>query len=81
MGKSTIDQGNRMRRMSAMTRDIVEGLARFREFWRDLTGENAYDRYVERHRRQHPDHEPMSEREFWRARDDFHETHQSTGCC
>ncbi|PJM72896.1 hypothetical protein CS006_06450 [Bifidobacterium primatium] len=53
----------------------------FRAFWRDLTGENAYERYVERHRRNHPDHEPMSEREFWRARDDFNETHQSTGCC
>ncbi|MBT1165356.1 YbdD/YjiX family protein [Bifidobacterium simiarum] len=70
-----------MGRVRHAAEEIGEAWGRFREFWRDLTGENAYDRYVERHRRQHPDHEPMSEREFWRARDDFHETHQSTGCC
>ena len=56
-------------------------LARARCLWRDFTGESAYDRYVERHRREHPDHEPMSEREWWRARAEHDERNVSTGCC
>lgn len=57
------------------------GLARARCLWRDFTGESAYDRYVERHRREHPDHEPMSERQWWRARAEHDERTISTGCC
>ena len=52
-----------------------------RRLWRDFTGESAYDKYVERHRREHPDHEPMSARDFWRTRDDFAEQNVKTGCC
>lgn len=52
-----------------------------RLLWRDFTGESAYDHYVERHRREHPDHEPMGEREFWRERARFDEDNVSTGCC
>ncbi len=56
-------------------------LRQARALWRDFTGESAYAQYVERHLREHPDHEPMSEREFWRARADFDEDNVSTGCC
>lgn len=49
--------------------------------WRDFTGESAYDRYVERHRREHPDHPPLSERAFWRARAAEAENQVHTGCC
>ena len=56
-------------------------LIRVRDLWRDFTGESAYDRYVERHRRAHPDHEPLSERQWWRARADVDERNVSTGCC
>lgn len=56
-------------------------LRQARALWRDFTGESAYERYVERHRREHPDHEPMSEREFWRACDDFAESNVRTGWC
>ncbi len=56
-------------------------LANGRVLWRDFTGESAYERYVERHRREHPDHEPMTERQFWRARADFDESNVSSGCC
>ncbi|MGQ4532551.1 YbdD/YjiX family protein [Dermabacteraceae bacterium P13138] len=52
-----------------------------RSLWRDFTGESAYERYLERHARRHPDHPPMSEKEFWRARDTFDEDNFSTGCC
>ena len=57
------------------------GLTGARRLWRDFTGESAYDRYVERHRREHPDHEPLSERQWWRARAEFDERNVSTGCC
>lgn len=56
-------------------------LSAARSLWRDFTGESAYDHYVERHRREHPDHEPMGEREFWRERARFDEDNVSTGCC
>lgn len=56
-------------------------LAAFRSFWRDLTGESAYEKYVARHRREHPDCEPMSAREFWRARSAAAEDGVTTGCC
>ncbi|RLP11072.1 putative selenoprotein [Propionibacterium australiense] len=52
-----------------------------RALWRDFTGESAYDRYLLRHRLEHPGHEPMSERQFWRARTDFDEKNVSSGCC
>ena len=60
---------------------VRDRLATARALWRDFTGESAYDKYVERHRREHPDHEPLSEKEFWRARADFDEENVSTGCC
>ena len=56
-------------------------LADIRSLWRDLTGESAYEKYVARHRREHPDHEPMSERQWWRARADFDDRNVSTSCC
>jgi len=62
-----------------------------------MTGESAYDRYLERYAREHadcpsrpngahgsghePGHGPMSEREFWRARARQAETEISTRCC
>ncbi|WIK63865.1 YbdD/YjiX family protein [Gleimia hominis] len=52
-----------------------------KRLWRDFTGESAYDRYVERHAREHPGHAPMSERQFWRDRARFEEQNVSTGCC
>ena len=37
-------------------------------FVHDLLGDSAYGRYVARHRIEHPDHPPMTAREFWRQR-------------
>ena len=78
-------------------RQVREALARARSLWRDMTGESAYDRYLERYAREHagcpsrpdgahgsghePGHGPMSEREFWRARARQAETEISTRCC
>ncbi|QWW20712.1 YbdD/YjiX family protein [Schaalia sp. 19OD2882] len=60
---------------------LVGGAAHLRILWRDFMGDSAYERYCERHAREHPDHAPMSEKEFWRARSTFDEKNHSTGCC
>ncbi|MDU0865218.1 YbdD/YjiX family protein [Actinomyces urogenitalis] len=69
------------RRGAAAVRRLRSGLAQARRLWRDFTGESAYDRYVERHRREHPDHEPMSPRQWWRAKADFEERNVQARCC
>lgn len=51
------------------------------ELWRAFSGEDAYDRYVERHRRHHPGHAPMTPRQFWRAKADFDEKNVQGRCC
>ena len=70
-------------------------LTRARSLWRDMTGESAYDRYLERYAREHAQcphgsghgsehgsgHGPMSEREFWRARAKQAETEINASCC
>ena len=66
---------------SAESSARLERLAAFRALWRDFTGESAYEKYVERHRREHPGHAPMTEREFWRARARLREDNPPTGCC
>lgn len=54
---------------------------RAHRLWRDFTGESAYDTYLARHTRHHPDHPPLTKREFWRQRADFDEQNVQTGCC
>ena len=80
----------------ASTRGRVrQTLARARTLWRDMTGESAYDRYLERYAREHAQcphgsghgsghgagQGPMSEREFWRARAKQAETEINASCC
>jgi uncharacterized short protein YbdD (DUF466 family) len=67
--------------MSIQSGKLRRALHNGRALWRDFTGESAYDRYVERHRREHPDHPPMTQREFWRARARQDEENVQTGCC
>ncbi len=55
-------------------RDLFSGA---RWWLREFSGESAYDKYLARHRRHHPDHPPMSRQEFWRSR----EREVTTGCC
>ena len=78
-------------------RRVREALVRARALWRDMTGESAYDRYLERYAREHAQcpsghegtygsghgsgHGPMSEREFWRARAKQAETEINASCC
>jgi len=55
------------------------GLVRW--YLRELTGETAYDRYVERHRLAHPGAPVMPRREFERWRTDRGDEHPRARCC
>jgi uncharacterized short protein YbdD (DUF466 family) len=50
-------------------------------YLREVTGESAYDRYLEHQREEHPDHDPMSRREFERRRTDAAEERPRARCC
>jgi uncharacterized short protein YbdD (DUF466 family) len=39
-------------------------------YLRELSGENAYDRYLERHHATHPGKEPLGRGDFYRWRQD-----------
>ncbi|SNU02066.1 Uncharacterized short protein YbdD, DUF466 family [Ruaniaceae bacterium KH17] len=60
---------------------LVKAWQSFTWYVHQLMGDSAYDNYLARHRVVHPDHEPMTKREFWRDRVQFDETNHSTGCC
>ncbi|MDK8319936.1 YbdD/YjiX family protein [Actinobaculum massiliense] len=62
-------------------KSCVAALRRAQKMWRDFMGDSAYERYLDHHRRNHPNCQPMTEKEFWRSRDDFKEDNVSTGCC
>lgn len=40
------------------------------EYLKEISGENAYDRYLEAHAATHPDKQPMGRGEFYRRRQD-----------
>jgi uncharacterized short protein YbdD (DUF466 family) len=40
------------------------------EYLREISGENAYDRYLQVHMATHPDKPPLSRGEFYRHRQD-----------
>jgi uncharacterized short protein YbdD (DUF466 family) len=42
-----------------------DDLRKLWDFMREVTGDDAYERYLERHRRTHPDVTPLTEKEFF----------------
>jgi uncharacterized short protein YbdD (DUF466 family) len=56
-------------------------LAGVRWYLREVSGESAYDRYVEHVRRDHPDQPVMSRRDFERRRQDEREENPRARCC
>ncbi|MDI2031675.1 YbdD/YjiX family protein [Saccharopolyspora sp. TS4A08] len=48
---------------------------------RGVVGETAYETYLEHHRTHHPDQQPMSEREFWKAHIDKQDANPGSRCC
>jgi uncharacterized short protein YbdD (DUF466 family) len=47
----------------------------------ELTGETQYDRYLERHAREHPGTPALSRREFERRRIDGQDPKPGSRCC
>ncbi|MFC7328549.1 YbdD/YjiX family protein [Marinactinospora rubrisoli] len=65
-------------------RPLARIRAALHEAWqiaRGITGERAYEIYLDHHRRTHPDRPPMGEREFWRWYIDRGDTQPGSRCC
>lgn len=60
---------------------VREALAGVRWYLREVSGESAYDRYVEHVRRDHPDQPVMSRRDFERGRQDERNRNPRARCC
>jgi uncharacterized short protein YbdD (DUF466 family) len=60
---------------------VRRALAGVRWYLREVSGESAYDRYVEHVRRAHPDEPVMSRRDFERRRQDARESRPQARCC
>jgi uncharacterized short protein YbdD (DUF466 family) len=52
-----------------------------RWYLRELTGESQYERYLERHEREHAGTAPLSRREFERRRIDAKDATPGSRCC
>lgn len=50
-------------------------------YLRELTGETQYDRYLERHAREHAGTAPLTRREFERRRIDEQDATPGSRCC
>lgn len=55
--------------------------ARARWFVRGVMGENAYQAYLLHHERSGHEGPAMTEKEYWRSRTDWQETHPEGRCC
>ena len=54
-----------------------------RSLWwylKEVTGENAYDRYLEGHRATHPEKEPLGRAKFYRWRQDEKYSNPGSRC-
>jgi uncharacterized short protein YbdD (DUF466 family) len=60
---------------------VKEVLSGVRWYLREVTGETAYDHYVEHIRREHPDAIVMSRRDFERMRQDDRDNNPRARCC
>jgi uncharacterized short protein YbdD (DUF466 family) len=64
-----------------MTRLLKRGLGGVAWYLREVSGETAYDRYVEHRRRHHPDEPVVTRAEFWRERMDERDRNPGARCC
>jgi uncharacterized short protein YbdD (DUF466 family) len=60
---------------------VREALAGVHWYLREVSGETAYDRYVEHVRREHPEDPVMSRRDFERRRQDERNDNPRARCC
>jgi uncharacterized short protein YbdD (DUF466 family) len=60
---------------------LTGALRQLRWYLREVSGESAYDKYVEHHRRAHPGASVLSRREFERKRMDDRDSRPQSRCC
>ena len=71
-------RAGRHRRPRVTVKEILSGV---RWYLREVSGETAYERYVEHVRREHPDAIVMSRRDFERLRQDDRNDNPRARCC
>ncbi|MFI6289153.1 YbdD/YjiX family protein [Streptomyces sp. NPDC051018] len=70
-----------MSRAAALLRAVRRGLGAVHWYLREVSGETAYDRHCEHHRRNRPDLPPPTRREFQRMRSRRLEEEPLSRCC
>lgn len=50
------------------------------EYLKEVSGENAYDRYLENHRATHPEKKPLGRGEFYRRQQDEKYSNPGSRC-
>jgi uncharacterized short protein YbdD (DUF466 family) len=60
---------------------VRQMMAGVRWYLREVTGESAYDRYVQHMRRDHPGQPVMSRRDYERRRQDERNENPRARCC
>jgi len=79
------DSGRRRAGLEELCTRVWQKLGRWgrgiRWYMTTLMGDSAYPTYVAHHRRQHPDAEPMTERQFWRQKMDDQDRNPGARCC
>jgi uncharacterized short protein YbdD (DUF466 family) len=64
-----------------VTTTLRRGARWLRWYLREVSGESAYDRYVEHARAEHPDREVLPRRQFERQRMDDRDARPQSRCC
>ena len=74
-----------MQGLTTMVRRIWSALlkakAGFVWYVREFSGEAKYDHYLEHFASEHPGETPLTEREYWRMREEYDRKHPNTSCC
>jgi uncharacterized short protein YbdD (DUF466 family) len=60
---------------------VKSAFSGMRWYLREVSGESAYDRYVEHRRHEHPGEPVMKRRDFERRRQDAREARPQARCC
>lgn len=74
-------QGVRPGRTASSWERLARGAESLKRGIRGVLGADAYEKYLEFHAAHHPDHEPLSEAEFWRDRTDRQDRNPQGRCC
>lgn len=60
---------------------LLKAKAGFVWYVREFSEEAKYDHYLEHFASEHPCETPLTEREYWRMREEYDRKHPNTSCC